>query len=81
MAVNPIASAVAPYVQKVTAGSQSTAQAAAMQEASETAAVTQNEAARGDMQAVRKLARQQQQAQAMESAPKTGTRTAVDHLA
>lgn len=77
MAVNAIAGAVAGYVQKITAGSQS-GQSAAVQEATETPAVTMQEAARGDMQAVRKLA-QQQQAQAATRAPAAGA--TIDHLA
>ena len=57
MAVNPIAGITAAYVQKAT----SSAQSSATQEANETPAVTQQEAARGDMQAVRKIAKAAQQ--------------------
>jgi hypothetical protein len=62
MSVNTISSAVASYVQKVTGGQASGARSssgvsAAMQEATETAAATRQEAAKGDQQAIRKLAR------------------------
>jgi hypothetical protein len=80
MAVNPIASVTAGYVQKATGGSQGGGQSAAMQEATETPAVTQQEAARGDMQAVRKLAKERQQAVATNPAPRASTRATVDHL-
>lgn len=79
MTVNAIANAVAGYVQKITTGSQGSGQSAAIQEATETPAVTMKEAAHGDIQAIRKLA-QEQQAQAMNSAPKTEPWTTVDHL-
>jgi uncharacterized membrane protein (DUF106 family) len=81
MAVNAIASVTAAYVQKASGGSQGSAQSAAVQEATETAAVTMKEAARGDMQAVRKLAKQQMQAVAMNPAPPASARTAVNVLA
>jgi hypothetical protein len=85
MAVNAIASVTAAYVQQATSSSQS----AAMQEANETSAVTQKEAARGDMQAVHKLAKAAQQAAAMNPtpspvptpAPAASTATTVDTLA
>lgn len=88
MAVNAIASVTAAYVQKASNG-QGGGQSAAMQEANETPAVTQKEAARGDMQAVRKIAKAAQQAAAMNptpapaptSAPTPSTATAVDTLA
>lgn len=78
MATNAIASGPAGYVRKITASSRSS-QSAAMQEASETLAVTQKGPAHGDMQAVCKLA-QEQQAQGMKPSPRVGTRITVDHL-
>jgi hypothetical protein len=62
MAVNPISSVVAGYIQKVTGGDATAAKSAssissAMQEATETAATTRKEASHGDQQAIRKLAR------------------------
>jgi hypothetical protein len=80
MTANAIASATAGYVQKITASSQG-GQSAAMQEAMESPAVTLKEAASGDMQAVRKLAKEQQQAQVMAATPRAATRAIVDHLA
>jgi len=69
MAVNAIASITAAYVQQAGGGSQAGGLSAALQEATETPAVTMKEAASGDMQAVRKLAKQQQQAMATRQAP------------
>jgi hypothetical protein len=59
----------------------STAAAAALQEASETAATTMQEAARGDRQAVRLLAREQQNQ--VQPAPAKGSAqgSTIDHLA
>ncbi len=47
-----------------------TAQTNAVQEAKETAAITRAEAAKGDQQAIRKLAAQKQQQQQQSQAPK-----------
>ena len=74
-----IASAVSPYVQQATAASQGVAVSDAVQEATETQAVTLKEAASGDMQAVRLLAKEQ--AAKAATAPKNFSRTTVDHLA
>jgi len=56
--------------------------AAAIQEATETAATTRMEAARGDQQAVRKLAKQQQQQMQPQNptpTPEPGVGEAVDY--
>jgi hypothetical protein len=60
MAIDAISSAMSDYVQKVTASTSQTAIAAVVQETNETVDVTRQEAARGDQQAVRKLARHSQ---------------------
>jgi hypothetical protein len=79
MSTNAITSDLAGYVQKVTSGA--AAPSSAMQEATETAAVTAKEAARGDRQAIAKIARQKQQAQQEEAAKEPGKGEAVDHSA
>jgi len=58
--------------------------AAAMEEVTETAEETRIEAARGDRQAIRKLAKQQQQQQEMQPqnptrTPEPGVGEAIDH--
>jgi hypothetical protein len=83
MSVNPVPSAVSAYVQKVSSGSSSQGgQSAAVQEASETPQVTAQEAARGDRQAMRKLA-SQQHAPAPSPVPAQGASEGghVNHLA
>ncbi|MFI4999660.1 MAG: hypothetical protein ACHQK9_07250 [Reyranellales bacterium] len=83
MSVSSItSSAAAAYVQKITSGTGQTGASSAMQEATETAAVTAKEAAHGDPQARAKLARQQQQ-QALQSPPakESGKGEFVDHAA
>jgi hypothetical protein len=59
----------------------STAMAAALQEATESATTTMQEAARGDRQAVRILAREQQNQIQPAPAKTPGTGAVVDHLA
>jgi hypothetical protein len=74
----------------VAAASQVIAVTAATQEATETAAVTKQEAAKGDQQAIRKLARMQQQnapapveaaAEIQKSAPPSASPEGVGKLA
>jgi hypothetical protein len=81
MSVNSVSSIVAnagnQYIQKTSANSTSSGQSTALQEAQETRAATQQEAAHGDTQAIRKLALEQQ-AQSANAAPKASTGTTVD---
>lgn len=58
--------------------SSSSTAASAMQEATENAAVTKQEAAKGDQQAIRKLSREQDQNQGPAKTPGLGT--VIDHL-
>jgi hypothetical protein len=84
MSISAITSAVSQYVQKITAGGKSpTGASSALEEAKETAAVTAREAANGDRQAIAKVARLQQLAQAQQSGPakEPGKGEAVDKAA
>ena len=84
MSMSPISSAAAGFVKQALANTsaQNTA-SAAMEEATETAYTTRQEAVHGDQAAVRKLARQQQQQQLESSKPaqKPGKGESVDHAA
>lgn len=59
----------------------STAMAAALQEATETAGTTMQEAARGDRQAVRLLAKEQQNQVQAPPTNEPGKGQTIDHLA
>jgi hypothetical protein len=70
MSVDAITAAASQLVQKVTSGGKGqTKGSSALEEARETSATTAREAANGDRQAIAKLARLKQQAQAQQSAP------------
>jgi hypothetical protein len=87
MAVSGISSAFSGYVQKTLAGAgtASSTQSAALQEATETKAQTLKEAQSGDRAAIKKLS-QVQSAQAQQTASQTpasepGKGVTVDHVA
>jgi len=86
-AVSGVAAAFSAYAQKVVSGTSqggpSSKPSSALVEAKESAQVTAKEAARGDRQAIAKLARDLQKQQAAQSAPvkEPGKGDSVDHAA
>ena len=82
MSINAITNAVSQYVQKVTSSGKGQAgTSSALEEAQETSAATAKEAAKGDRQAIAKMARLNQQAQLNAPAKEPGKGEVVDHAA